>query len=83
MQVRQGASMKRVEWKAVAAEAGAAAISERLQSVTSLWADARDDYLKLWEAQPTDVMALRRAIRRFEEIDRLRRCLMTKLSSAA
>lgn len=75
--------MKQVDWKSAAAKAGAAALSERLRSITSIWADARRDYLRLWDAQPTDVIALRRAIRRFEEIDRLRRALASKLTTAA
>ena len=73
----------RADWKSTATRAATAAISDRLHNVTTVWAAARQDYLTLWDAQPTDVVALRRASRRFDDLDRMRRSLASKLGTAA
>ena len=75
--------MRRADWKSAAAKAATATINERLHSVTTVWAAARHDYLRLWDAEPADVVALRRAARRLDDMDRMRRALAAQLSSAA
>lgn len=75
--------MKRIDWKAAAARADTASLAERLRSVTLVWAAARQEYLELWDATRTDDLALRRAVRRFQDVDRLRRSLAERLASAA
>jgi hypothetical protein len=74
---------KRADWKSAATQAGAAAISDRLRVVTAVWAAARHDYLTLWDADMPDVRELREAARRFEDLDRMRRALASKLDVAA
>ena len=75
--------MKRIDWKSAVARADTSPVAERLRGVTAVWAAARQEYLELWDATHTDDRALQRAVRRFQDIDRLRRTLAERVSPEA
>jgi hypothetical protein len=71
---------KKQDWKAAAVCADAATLNEQLRGVAAAWAAARETYVSLWDATHVDDLALRRAVRRFQDIDRLRRSLVERLA---
>jgi len=73
--------VKRIDWKSAAARIDTVPIGEQLRGVTAVWAAARQEYLELWDATRTDDLALRRAVRRFQDIDRLRHALADRVST--
>lgn len=65
----------RQDWHATATNAAQAELANRLRSVTEAWAAARQTYLILWTTAPEDVPALRKASRRYQNLDQTRRLL--------
>ena len=71
----------KIDWQSAAAHAGSGSIAQQLHAVTAVWAAARQEYVELWDDTHSDDLALRRAVCRFQDIDRMRRSLVSRLQS--
>ena len=66
-------------WQAAATTASTTTIADRWQITTRQWLEAKAEYRALYDAEITDVSALRKAAQRLHDLGQLRKALATGL----
>jgi len=62
-------------WQTAATSASGATISDRWQITTRQWLEAKAEYRALYDAEVTNVSALRKAAQRLHDLGQLRKVL--------
>jgi muramidase (phage lysozyme) len=62
-------------WQAAATSASSSTIADRWQIMTRQWLEARAEYRALYDAEITNVSALRKAAQRLHDLGQLRKVL--------
>jgi hypothetical protein len=66
-------------WQAAATTASSITLADRWQITTRQWLDAKAEYRALYDAEVTNVAALRKAAQRLHDLSQLRKVLATGL----
>lgn len=66
-------------WQVAATTASTATVADRWQMTTRQWLEAKAEYRALYDAEITDVSALRKAAQRLHDLTQLRKVLATGL----
>ena len=64
-------------WQAAATTASTVTVADRWQITTRQWLEAKAEYRALYDAEITDVSALRKAAQRLHDLTQLRKALST------
>jgi hypothetical protein len=64
-------------WQAAATTASSTTLADRWQITTRQWLEAKAEYRSLYDADVTDVSALRKAAQRLHDLAQLRKALAT------
>jgi hypothetical protein len=64
-------------WQAAATSASSGTLADRWQITTRQWLEAKADYRTLYDAEVTNVSALRKAAQRLHDLGQLRKALAT------
>jgi hypothetical protein len=62
-------------WQAAATSASSGTLSDRWQITTRQWLEAKAEYRALYDAEITNVAALRKAAQRLHDLSQLRKVL--------
>ena len=62
-------------WQAVATNASSGTLADRWQITTRQWLEAKAEYRALYDAEVTNVSALRKAAQRLHDLGQLRKVL--------
>ena len=66
-------------WQTAATTASTTSVADRWQITTRQWLEAKAEYRTLYDAEITDVTALRKAAQRLHDLTQLRKVLATGL----
>jgi hypothetical protein len=66
-------------WQAAATTASSSTLADRWRITTRQWIEAKAEYLRLYEAEVTNVSALRKAAQRLHDLGQLRKVLASGL----
>jgi hypothetical protein len=66
-------------WQAAATTASTTTLADRWRITTRQWLEAKAEYLALYEAEVTNVSALRKAAQRLHDLGQLRKVLASGL----
>ena len=66
-------------WQAAATTASSITLADRWQITTRQWLDAKAEYRALYDAEVTNVAALRKAAQRLHDLSQLRKVLASGL----
>jgi hypothetical protein len=66
-------------WQAAATTAATTTLADRWQITTRQWLEAKAEYRALYDAEVTNVSALRKAAQRLHDLGQLRKVLATGL----
>ncbi len=66
-------------WQAAATTASSSTLSDRWQITNRQWLEAKAEYRALYDADVTDVSALRKAAQRLHDLTQLRKVLASGL----
>jgi hypothetical protein len=66
-------------WEAAATNASSSTIADRWQVTTRQWLEAKAEYRALYDAETTNVSALRKAAQRLHDLGQLRKVLANGL----
>jgi hypothetical protein len=66
-------------WQAAATSASSSTIADRWQVTTRQWLEAKAEYRALYDAETTNVAALRKAAQRLHDLGQLRKVLANGL----
>jgi len=66
-------------WQAAATTASSSTLADRWQITNRQWLEARAEYRALYDAEVTDVSALRKAAQRLHDLSQLRKVLASGL----
>jgi hypothetical protein len=66
-------------WQTAATTASTGTLADRWQITTRQWLEAKAEYRALYEAEVTDVAALRKAAQRLHDLGQLRKVLASGL----
>ena len=66
-------------WQTAATTACSATLADRWRITTRQWIEAKAEYLALYEAEVTNVSALRKAAQRLHDLGQLRKVLASGL----
>lgn len=66
-------------WQAAATTASTTTVADRWQITTRQWLEAKAEYRALYDAEITDVSALRKAAQRLHDLTQLRKVLSSGL----
>jgi hypothetical protein len=69
-------------WQAAATSASSGTLGDRWQITTRQWLEAKAEYRALYDAEITNVSALRKAAQRLHDLGQLRKVLATGLTAA-
>lgn len=64
-------------WQAAAATASTTTVADRWRITTRQWLEAKAEYRALYDAETTNVSALRKAAQRVHDLTQLRKVLAT------
>ena len=64
-------------WQAAATAAPTASLADRWQITTRQWLEAKAEYRALYDAEVTNISALRKAAQRLHDLGELRKVLAT------
>jgi hypothetical protein len=66
-------------WQAAATTASTTTLADRWRITTRQWLEAKAEYRKLYDAEQTNVTALRKAAQRLHDLGQLRKVLASGL----
>jgi hypothetical protein len=69
-------------WQAAATSASSGTLADRWRITTRQWLEAKAEYRALYDAEITNVSALRKAAQRLHDLGQLRKVLATGLTAA-